>query len=344
MKAIYIVLIVIASVLVAYFLFGLIIILILNKLLFKSRCSDPNYPCILLPEDFPNMEKEDYQVDFNGKKINGFIYKDKNTTEYKGFAILVHGMFGTHLQYIADVALLVNEGYKVLAFDQYGVGISEGENQVSFYNGVKVLDTVIDDVKERNLNNDLNIILYGHSWGAYCAMQSLTTHPYIHKAILRSGPYKPSYASFQLIKYQVKPLYYSLVPLFPILSFLLSIFGENYKADRNLKDNKNTKILLIYALDDQIVNKENAQAIKLENKYENVECYVTEDGLHNSIITEKSYHKFLVLWSKYKTIQNIQDKNEKAIKEKKFMSSLNRASLLVYQPEVKKKILSFLEL
>lgn len=330
-------------VLFLYFASSLILTYILNNKIFSVRGKDPSHPIYVHFEDYPSLVRSSYETIYDGYKIKGYIYQDKNIEKFKGFIILSHGLFGTHLQYLVDVNYLTKEGYQVLCYDQFGVGESEGESQVSLYHGILVLDCVINDVEKRNIHHNLPLILYGHSWGAYCSLGVLKNHDEIKKAVLRSGPVKPSYAGLSILKTQSKFLYHYLKPSLPFCLGLITSFQATKDCVKHLSKNKNTKILIVYSENDPMVNLKNSQYYYFKkHKNDNVTLFLTKDGLHNSIITEESYAKFVNKAKEYKNMMKNLSDDKKALASEKFLSTLSRADMVIYKEDVKDEILSFL--
>lgn len=338
-----IVLLVILLILFCYFASSLILTYILNQKIFGVRGKDPSHPIYVHVEDYPELKREGYETLFSGKKIKGYIYTDKDIHAYQGFIILSHGMFGSHLQYLVDVNYLTNAGYEVLCYDQYGVGESEGESQVSLAQGILTLNAVIDDVEKRKLNHGLEISLYGHSWGAYCGLGVLKDHDEIHKAVLRSGPVKPALAGLSILRLRSKALYYYLRPILPFCLRMLTSGKATVDCTKNLKKNRKTKILVVYAKDDPMVDMANSQyKYFTKHKNENVTLLLTQKGLHNSIITEESYARFVSKAKEYKTLMKNTPEEKKNEETEKFLSQVNRADMVNYNDEVKDSILKFL--
>lgn len=326
-----------------YLATGMILTFLLNRKIFGVRTNDPSHGVYVHFEDYPSLTRIPYETDFQGEEIRGYIYKDKEVTQKKGFIILSHGMFGSHVQYLVDVAYLTKAGYEVCCYDQYGVGLSSGESIVSLPHGILVLEKVIRDVEERNLSHGLDLILYGHSWGAYCSLGVLKNHPEIKKAVLRSGPCKPGLAGLRILYHQNRFLYYFLFPILPSCLKILSSSSATVDCTRKIKKNTSTEILVVYAKNDPMVDERNSQyRYFMKHPQKNVHLLLTEKGLHNSIITEESYHAFLSKAKEYREIESIPDETEKARRKEEFSSSLDRAKMVIYSKEVKEGILSFL--
>lgn len=344
MVAIIITLFVILGLLILYYLACLFIVFVLTKKVLGVRGSDPDNPCYLRYEDYEAfLSRKMIRIGFYGEAIKGYIYEDKNRADFRGFIILAHGFFGTHVQYLVDIAFLTKLGYQVLAFDQYGVGISEGKTQVSFANGVYVLENVIRFVEKEKLNENLPIYLYGHSWGAYCVAGALKKHPEIEKAIMRSGFVSPLTVMLDMVKSQNKALYYFLLPMFSLCFF--TIFGRRnmITAKRGLKNNHQTKCLVIHAEDDPMVLYQHSIAQYCLKHAENQrKVIVHREGKHNTLITLQASENYADAVKKYEEILQIQDENEKTRQMESFLSHLNRVQMYPYNEEETREIETFL--
>lgn len=344
MQAFFITLYVFIGLFFCYFLYVLLVVFLFQKKLFGTRGNDPDNPCYLRYEDYESwLKRSPYQTGYYGKAIRGYLYQEKGRDTFLGFILLSHGFFGTHIQYLADIALLCQNGYLVLAFDQYGVGLSEGASQVSLANGIYVLENVIRDVEKRNLNQGLPLILYGHSWGAYCACGALKNHPEIQKAVLRSGPVDPIQAGNQLLEMKKPALYRSILPLDRLCYFLLLGRRHLLKATRGPKKNQATKILTLHAEDDPLV----PFSASISHYYQkhpqsNVSFFLQKEGGHNSLITSDGYHNYEAALKRYQEIASLPDETEKTRKKEMFIRSLNRVKMYPYNQAVCEAILSFL--
>ena len=316
----------------------------LNKAVFLIHGEDPDNPCYIRYEDYPDLKRENYSTYYYNKKINGYIYY-KGNNKYKGFIILSHGLFGTHIQYLKDINFLTSNGYKVLAYDQYGCGISEGSKQEYLAHGIYVCENVINDVIKRNINSNLDLILYGHSWGAYSITGAIKNYPQIKKVIARSGPIGPRISGRDLFKVYNKHIYRFIYLGYNLSYLFLVPFIFRIKATRGPKKNKNTKVLLIHAKDDNLVFTNHSLAsYYLKHKSDNVETFFTNKGGHNSLITPNGLDNYNNLVKEYKSIKKETELSIQNDLLKKFNLKLkNRDSLYPLNKEVSNKILEFLE-
>jgi pimeloyl-ACP methyl ester carboxylesterase len=128
----------------------------------------------------------------DGDRITGFIYQNRKTAKDAPIAILLHGLMGSSLHWLADnnlsygddvTALLIKKGFRVVALDARAHGARKNgdkpiqrvkkaragnpeayidmiENTVTDYN------TLIKRLVERNFKETRDILVIGYSMGA----------------------------------------------------------------------------------------------------------------------------------------------------------------------------------
>ena len=312
----------------------------IHKALFLHRERDSHGVYVRYEEIQERVARDPYTTYYYGKQINGYLYHSKEKKAEKGFVILSHGKFGTHIQYLVDILRLVDNGYQVLAYDQLGSGMSQGEEQQALATGIYVAENVIHDVLKRKLNKGLPLFVYGHSWGAYSRAGAIGNYKGIKGAVIRSAPIDENSSVLGTRKEKNPRLYYFLRPAYRFCMLLIEGRRFTLSAVRGVKKNKRTPVLMIYSMDDQMVSNKASLALYFKkHPQKNVKVFITEKGLHNSIITEESYKWFATENKKRK------DEQKKATKEKKEeeILSLHPLSHIVYNRVVVKEILDFLD-
>lgn len=144
-------------------------------------------------DEFPGLSVERCTfTSNNGQKLAGYRYSKSDTTP-KGVVVMAHG-FGPGGQCVyMDVAdYFTSNGYLVFAFDATGVDNSEGDSMVGLQQGVIDLGHAIDYVEQDSVLGNYPVVLWGHSWGAYCVSSVLADHPEVKAVAAVSGFNKPS--------------------------------------------------------------------------------------------------------------------------------------------------------
>jgi len=103
-------------------------------------------------------------------------------TEKKGTIILLHGGPGVP-DYLEDVAFALNSGYRVISFDQRGVGRS-----AAFHDSYSIDDYINDIYTIIHSLNFSEIHFFGHSWGALLAQLYAYKYPDNIKSMFLCNP------------------------------------------------------------------------------------------------------------------------------------------------------------
>ncbi|GGG95211.1 lysophospholipase [Polaribacter pacificus] len=129
-------------------------------------------------------------------EFNFTLYKELfygqywQSTNTKAVVILVHGM-GEHSSRYAEfvVPSLIQNGFSVVAFDQFGHGKTSGKRGhcPSFEAVLESLDQVID--KAKTVFSDLPLFLYGHSMGGNVVLNYALRKDNNLTGIIASSPF-----------------------------------------------------------------------------------------------------------------------------------------------------------
>ncbi len=334
MLSLYIILGIIAFYVVA----GIIGAIVLNQVMFCKHLKEVDNPCFLSFKDYENnLDREEFSYQIDKKIIiGGYIYVSK--TKYdssKEMIILSPGYGHTHLQYLLDINFLCNLGYKVLAYDHYGTGLSSGKTLKNLYFSKYVMENLLNYIKEHNINENKKVILYGHSWGGYTVVAS-KKNDLVAKIISRSGFNAPIKAINDAATRKNILLSY-LNPF----NYLFNLVAHGTKAltpcVKDLKkNNQNIPTLVIYAIDDLTVSNANSLAANLRmNNLPNIYYIVTQDGGHNSLLSVEGqkYHKTIV--KEYAQLKTNEEKSS-------FANKLDLVGHYKLNPVVTKSIIDFL--
>lgn len=151
-----------------------------HKLFLIRFDPDPAIP-YYKASDFKGLKEEEHTFTNSlGVEIHYFIYQ-KEVTKNKTLLFLP-GMGPGHIAYFREIDELTSLGYKVITLDYTGCGYSKGDHLPSMNTPTR---DVIDLLNK--LDNKEEIVIVGHSLGAYTALNVINLKSDIHKAIIISG-------------------------------------------------------------------------------------------------------------------------------------------------------------
>lgn len=203
-------------------------------------------------EDFEDLHRTGYKFASNkGQQLQGYMYRSGD--EQKGIVVLAHGFGGGGQRtYMDCINYFAKNGYYVFAYDATGNDESEGETVGGMPQGVIDLDYAISFVEDNEDFPDLPIVLFGHSWGGYSALNVLTFHPEVKAVVECAGCNKSSDLFEAGGRAIAGPVVYPLMPFIRAHEFFK--YG-NYSTTSALKAFKKTDaaVMFVHSSDDKTV-------------------------------------------------------------------------------------------
>lgn len=273
----------IAAVIFAVFVLALFVFNRINN----KRYNGNKFLKYFSADDFPGLLAEPISfLSDCGQTLRGFLYQRKEC-QPKALVIFAHGFGAGHWAYTTELNTIVQAGYWVLAYDATGCAESDGKNLRGFDQGVYDLCAAVRYANNCARFDGMKKILLGHSWGAFCVLNSL-----------EEGGISGAVAMCGFISGAKVLSQNTIGKYFPALTFLEEAFLRLFyrmrfgrKANRNsLKSLRRTKkkVLLIYGDADRTVNYKKNGAVFLREfcGAENVVCKVCEGKAHNPYLTK----------------------------------------------------------
>lgn len=268
---------------VLFFLF-LSIEISYRKFLYKRGDGDLR---IKYPYEYKDISRE--KISFKNKDsatLSGYIYKDENNKNPKALIVIVHGIGYGHFYLLPLIRKLVHDGYIVLAYDQYGSGISEGKYVSSTLRGIFDLECALEYISTNETINKLDLYLLGHSWGGFTVINALNIKDNDIKKIISISGFnnendliKPS---SKIVKYLSWAIYIRNFFHYGKLAFFSS-----YKS---LLNNKSAKVMYLQGEDDNIVspNLSGYKFKEIEEKNNLLKVIMFKDKGHAPQVTKKA--------------------------------------------------------
>ena len=248
-----------------------IITLVIYNKTFGERCEERRYESYRV-ENFPGLELEECTITANrGHKLAGFKYSRKGQTP-KALFVMVHGLCGSHRNYMDICNYFASRDFAVFAYDATGNGESEGKKVGGFAQGLIDLDYVLNYVKELPEYKGLPIVLMGHSWGGFCVCNILNFQPDV-KAVVSVSGFDTSYALLKQVA-QVS-MGKAVTVLMPYLHIYEKLCWGKYAGTSACAGfaNSDAKVMVIHSTDDPTVYGENGYDRYYE-KYANNDRFI----------------------------------------------------------------------
>ena len=203
-------------------------------------------------ENFKGLQVEHCSIVANKRhRLVGYKYSREGQNP-KVLLVLVHGMCGSHKNYLDICNYFASNGYAVFSYDATGSGESEGSKVGGFAQGLVDLDYVLNYVKALPEYQGLPIMLWGHSWGAFCVCNVLNFHPDV-KAVVAVSGFDTS--AVLLKQYAEVNMGKAVALLMPYISIYERFCWDKYAGTSACDGFANSKarVMIIHSTDDPTV-------------------------------------------------------------------------------------------
>ena len=233
------------------------------------------------PSDYPNLDvKKSYFLNNKKARLSVYEYKLKNSKPI-GLVLFIHGIGGGHFYSLQLINYLCERGLMVVAYDQYASGTSEGKKIESMTQGA--ID-VKYAVKYIEANYDLPFYVMGHSWGGFCAAQSLRCSKKILKCVSIAGLDSESSMTSG-------PKFFAFVASLFVKICGFTKYGKySFYSQGGAFKKTNAKVLYLQGKQDLIVhpNKAGYKYQKMLKNKKNVQIVMLDKKGHSPIVTYES--------------------------------------------------------
>lgn len=248
--------------------------------MFERVPVDP-YSTLLVYDDIDeDYDRVPVTMQASGYEVQGYIYGPENND--KGLVVFAHGIWSQHQDYLALIMYLVDNGWKVLAYDNIGCGESEGNSTISFAQSAVTLDQVLDYVEADAQSPDspfagLPVVLFGHSWGGYAVTAVLNGDHDVKGVVSLSGFASPCEVMIDGTVASMGALGYTQVPTLWLNN--RQFCGENASLSAVDGINKaGIPVLVVHGTGDSVIGYDGSAIIAHRDEITNPNVeYVTMD-------------------------------------------------------------------
>lgn len=149
--------------------------LLITHCIMRANFGRGEYKTYPTPDYYYDHYKANYprrNVSFySGKnRLQGYIFGEQNT---KGLLVFAHGINSGHESYMQEIVWMVDNGWRVFAYDATGSCTSEGRGTTGLIQSALDLNAALTYVESDETLKTLSKCLMGHSWGGYAVAAGL---------------------------------------------------------------------------------------------------------------------------------------------------------------------------
>ncbi len=274
-----------------------------------------------------NVEEKDF-LNSRGTDIKYFFYYYDNYLKDK-VVLFCPGIGAGHTAYFKEINELAKNGYKVLTLDYMGCDKSSGDGLYSMNESTRDVDDLL-----KHLNIKDEIVLFGHSLGAYTALNTINRYPEIKKAVIMSG--------FISLENEMMFLIKNKFIVSRVLKYEQKIEPDYFGID-NIEYLKNTdnKLLFIHSKDDHMVGFDGSFGIVKTINNDNISLIELEDKRHNPDYTKDAVDYMTECFADYYAL--IKNKTLKTVEDRiNFFKQKSIERMTALDMEIFGKILDFI--
>lgn len=263
-----------------------------------------------------------------GNEIHFYRYYYDNCRNDK-IVFFCPGIGPGHTAYLSEINEFAKRGFLVYTIDYTGCDKSSGKNLVSIYEPTRDINELLNKI---NIKGE--VIIVGHSLGAFSALNLLRIRndiktgviisPFISFSLLLEQVIKYKFVRNSIIKYENKTN--------------AEYIGDNF--DFLKTTNKN--VLFIHSEDDAVVHYDNSTKIAKELNNPNLQFIVKTDRGHNPNYTLEAVIYMRESFGEYNRL--VKNKELKTFEEKKaFLQGKSITKMTEQDQEVIDKIVDFIK-
>ena len=262
---------------------------------------DPAIPYYSV-DSFKDLKKEEFSFDNSRDiKVKYFFYYRDNYLKDK-IVLFCPGIGPGHTAYLKEIDELTLAGFKVLTLDYSGCGESSGDSLLSLNEPTRDINDLLN-----HLNLKEEVSLFGHSLGAYSALNTINKRKEITKAVIMSG--------FISAKNEILFLLKSKLVTSVIMRYERKAEPDYFGIDNvEYLKTTNDKLLFIHSTDDHMVGFDSSFKIVKGIENSNIDLIELNDKMHNPDYTKEAVNYLMSTFTEYESL--IKNKTLKTIEDR----------------------------
>lgn len=226
------------------------------------------------------QQRQMYQFPSGTNMLTGYYYSAPQPNQANALVVLVPGFHAGGDDYLWQIQELLAYGWDVFTFDTTGTLRSQGDNQVGFSQSIPDLEAALKFIRENQQFGHSQLVLLGHSRGAYAACCALSTQPDIAAVVSVSGVNSAMEAIMEMSIQAVGPISYGNYGF--LWLYQASLFDTdtlNQSAAEAISDS-DVPVLMVHGLRDQQAPTDSCSILshKAEITSSRVEYYLCDAG------------------------------------------------------------------
>ncbi len=217
--------------------------------------------------------------------LAGYYYPAPIPNSTNALVVLVPGFHAGGDDYLWQIRELLEYGWSIFTFDTTGTFHSEGESQIGFSQSLLDLEAALSYLRENQLLGHAELVLMGHSRGAYAACCALESEKDIAAVVSVSGVNSAMEAVMQMSVQRIGPAGYCNYG--SLWLYQATLFGADtlvQSAARSVSDS-HTPVLIVHGSKDTQIPADAASILSHKSQISSSQVeYLLCDAGHTDIL------------------------------------------------------------
>jgi uncharacterized protein len=242
---------------------GIITKLVYDRAFPRFDRPDETIHAFLRYEDIEeNYPRSLHQFESNDHALQGYLYpKD----EPHGLIVIAHGLGGGADSYLAYTKWFMDHGWAVFSYDATGSFDSEGQSTKGFPQSLIDIEAALNYIQVIEEIKDLDVFLFGHSWGGYAVANALHFFEDIKAVVSVAAPSNANEMIFEQTKKMMGIFAYTQKPFLNLYQQLLFSNYATYDAVDAI-NNHDAHVMIIHGKNDEVFNYDGSALIAKQSQ------------------------------------------------------------------------------
>ncbi len=243
------------------------------------------------PADIPQAlnatveQRQTCQFSSGENLLAGYYYRAAQPNQTNALVVLVPGFHAGGDDYLWQIHELLEYGWNVFTFDTTGTLQSQGDSQIGFSQSLLDLEAALEYIRNNQKFGHSQLVLMGHSRGAYAACCALSREQDIAAVVSVSGVNSAMEAIMQMSVQAVGPVSYGNYGF--LWLYQVSLFGAdtlNQDAAQAISDS-DVPVLMIHGTRDTQIPMDDSSIISYKEQITSTEVeYLLCDAGHTDLL------------------------------------------------------------
>ncbi len=336
------------AILLLFVLFSVISFVLVNSMISGTfaRAEDNEASGYLRYSDVEDSYSRELMSFYSGDNLlQGYLYGYGNEN---GLVVQAHGIGCCAEDYLAETLCFVDNGYAVFTYDNTGCGLSEGDSMVGLQQAVYDNDAALTFIESDTRFDNLPVLLYGHSWGAYAVTAGLNFSHDVAAVVSVSGFNKPVSMMIEWGRGTLGAFAYVEYPY--VYIHQLTVFGSDVGLSAvDGINSTDTPVLIVHGTNDETVPGSSVGTIAYRDEITNpnVQYKLCDEEGHNGhsdlFLSESAVEYSRELTDEYERLQEQYGGDLPKSVRKEFYESIDRKLVSELDEDFMSDILTFFQ-